>query len=177
MTDKVFEAFLQKQFDEGRELARNSDILELTPLAGDPPRHYVAEFNCKGLVQDKAGQIVEFDQFVVGIWLPEDYLRRVHVGMVLSYLGPSPRPWHPNLSPPAICLEIRPGTPLVDLLYGCYELWTWHLYNPGHDGFAPAAAQWARQQDSSRFPVDRRPLKRRTLKFDVTHSEKTEGQA
>jgi hypothetical protein len=49
----------------------------------------------------------------------------------------------------------------VDILYACYEIWTWNLYATGDEGLNHAASQWSRQQNRSRFPIDRRPLKRR----------------
>ena len=165
MSDKIFTAFLNRQFEEGRALARQSDVLKLLPLPGDnPPCRYIARFaGCKGLVRDAHGQIVEFDQFTVGIFLRDDYLRRVEVSEVLTYLGPHPQPWHPNLRPPFICAHVEPGTPLVDLLFVCFELWTWNLFATGDEGLNHTASQWSRRQDKTRFPIDRRPLKRRSV--------------
>ena len=62
--------------------------------------------------------------------------------------------------PPKFTLE--PGTGLVDLLHVLHELWTWNLWATGDEGLNHAAAQWARRQDPGRFPIDRRPLKRRS---------------
>lgn len=166
--DKVLQEFLKQQFQDGTALAADSDILKLQPLTGAASDRYIAEFNCHGLVQNEAGEIVEFNRFAVGIWFPEDYLRRVDLSVVVSYLGPSPRPWHPNIRPPFLCLHITPGTPLMDILYSCYELFTWRLLNTGDEGLNHAASQWARHQDASWFPVDRRPLRRRKLRLEVS---------
>jgi hypothetical protein len=147
----------------------DSDILKLLPITMGPVTdRYIAEFSCRGLVQNEADQIVEFNKFAVGIWFPEDYLRRVDLSLVLSYLGPALRPWHPNIRPPYLCLHITPGTPLVDILYSCYELFTWRLLNTGDEGLNHAASQWARNQDPSWFPIDRRPLRRRKLRLEVS---------
>ena len=166
-TDVIFADYLRRQTQEGLALAADSDILKLMPMSGPGSDRYIAEFNCRGLVQNDQGEIVEFNRFAVGIWFPENYLRSVDVGMVVSYLGPAPRPWHPNIRPPFMCLHITPGTPLVSILHSCYELFTWALKNTGDEGLNHAASQWARQQDPSWFPIDRRPLRRRKLRLDV----------
>jgi hypothetical protein len=57
-------------------------------------------------------------------------------------------------------VDVRPGTPLDELLYTIYDLLTWNVYGVGDDGLNRAAAQWARHQPPDRFPLDRRPLRR-----------------
>jgi len=170
MSDKIYEAFLRQQLEAGMALANNSDVLALTPLPGsEPPSRYIAHFSGRnGLVRDPRGGIVEFDKFVVGICFPEDYLRRVNIPQVLTYLGPHPDPWHPNIRPPFVCAHIEPGSSLVDILYACFEIWTWNLFATGDEGLNHAASQWSRKQERSRFPVDRRPLKRRSMQLEVT---------
>ena len=162
MSDKIYEAFLERQLSEGLALARNSDILKLFPVSANPPQHYIAEFAAKGLVQDENDQIVEFGRFAVGIFFRDDYLRRVEIPVTLTYLGPAAKPWHPQIRPPFICLHVEPGTPLISILYGLHELWTWNLYGLADEGLNHGTTQWARGQDlKRRFPIDRRPLKRR----------------
>jgi hypothetical protein len=46
-------------------------------------------------------------------------------------------------------------------LGGRADLLTWRLYSTRDEGLNHAAAQCARNQPPERFPVDRRPLKRR----------------
>lgn len=166
--DSIFEEFLARQHQEGMTLGAESDILKLMPMNAQPSDRYIAEDHCRGLVQNEVGEVVEFNRFAVGIWFPEDYLRRLDMSVIVTYLGPSPRPWHPNIRPPFICTYITPGTPLVDILYNCYELFTWRLKNTSDEGLNHAASQWARHQDPSWFPIDRRPLRRRKLKLEVT---------
>ena len=175
MADKVTAAFMERQFEEGMTLTKGSDMLELVPVSGKPPQTYIASYRARGLVRTDEGEVKEGNRCDVRIWLPDDYLRRAESVQVLSYLGPSRHPWHPNILPRppyVICVHLSPGTPLVDLLYTCFELWTWTLYGTRDDGFNPAASQWARNQDQSRFPVDRRPLKRRALRFRVDLEER-----
>ncbi len=168
--DAILESYLDRQFANGMELAAGSDILRLAALDGPPAQHYVACYAATGLVKDAAGRVVEAEGFDVGIWLPDDYLRQADCYRTLTYLGPHPRPWHPNIRPPAICVHLRPGMPLVDLLYVCFELWTYGLYATGDNGLNPAASQWVRRQDPRRFPLCRRPLKRRTLDLSLTQT-------
>ena len=58
-------------------------------------------------------------------------------------------------------MEVYPGMPLSEILYALHDLLTWRLYATRDEGLNHAAAQFARNQLAERFPVDRRPLKRR----------------
>jgi hypothetical protein len=167
MADKILQAFLGQQFEDGMAMAADSDILSLQAIDGAPPQRYIATFRAKGLVKDERGRVVEADGCAVGIWLPDDYLRQAEAAQVLTYLGP-PRPWHPNIRPPFICIHLRPGMPLVDLLHACYEVWTWNMVSTRDEGLNHAASQWTRKQDPDRFPIDRRPIKRRKLAIAVS---------
>ena len=166
MADRIIEGFLGKQFEEGMKLARESDLLELIPVSGAPPRRYIARFRCKGLVCDQ-GNTAEHDDFHVGIHFLEDYLRRVEPFQLLTWLSP-PNVWHPNINAPAACIgKVTPGTPLVDLLYRLFEVITYNKVTAREDdALNNAACQWARH-NRDRFPVDRRPLKRRPLRLRV----------
>lgn len=171
MSDKTYESFLQRQREEAMALANASDLLKLVPEDAGLPSRYIALFAARGLVENGPGKVEEFGAFHVGLWMPHDYLLRAEPPQVLTYLGPHPRPWHPNIRPPFICMHLRPGTPLVNLLYALFEMWTWSLRETRDDGLNPAAAQWARAQDPHRFPTDRRALKRRRLNLEVHDSE------
>ncbi len=178
MQDKILNSFLERQAEEGMALQEQSDILQLLTLDGPPaPQHYLARFKAKGLVKNRRGRVEEANGCAIAIWLPDDYLRHADPAQILTYVGPHRHPFHPNISPPCICVHIRPGTPLVDLLYICYELWTWRLFATGDEGLNHAASQWARAQDPSRFPVDRRPLKRRRLAIQMSPARAAEVQA
>jgi hypothetical protein len=162
--DKVFEAFLRRQRDEGLALARESDLFELLPLdfADGLADRFIVRFRCKGLVRDAGGVVGETSLFEVGIWFPETYLRCPHPpDVVLCWFGPH-HVFHPNIRPPFICVgEIAPATRLVDLLYQVFEMITYTKFNCASALNAEAAA-WARDHLAG-FPVDRRPLKRRRL--------------
>jgi hypothetical protein len=167
VSDKIYEGFLKRQFEEGLALAGASDLLQLTPLA---PDRYVARFLCKGLVREADDRVVEASEFVVGIWFPSDYLRRAEPFQVISWLGPA-NVFHPNIRPPILCVgRLSPGTALVDILFQCFEIITYHNW-AAHDGLNDVACQWARNH-ADRFPVDRRPLRRRKLALACDVSEK-----
>lgn len=167
MKDPVFERFLDAQFVEAMQLARDSDILRLLPIEGVPPQRYIAEFTSKGLVRDGRGEVCEAMRFSVMVYLPDDYLADVHPAHVLTYAGPHPHPFHPNIRAPFVCAHIRPGTPLVQVLNVVNEIWTWQLYHTADEGLNHEASQWARHQDPRRFPIDKRPLKRRSFSVNV----------
>ena len=96
------------------------------------------------------------------------FIDRAELTTLPHDLGPHPDPWHPNIRPPFVCAHIEPGSSLVDILYACFEIWTWNLFATGDEGLNHAASQWSRKQERSRFPVDRRPLKRRSMQLEVT---------
>jgi hypothetical protein len=168
MTDKILDAFLRRQYGQGMALAAASDRLDLVALDGPPPQHYAARFRCKGLVRTDAGDIVEADCFDVGIWFPDDYLCDAKPFRVLTWLGPR-RIFHPNISDraPFICVgRLAPGTPLADILYQCFEIITYNKVTMREDALNKAACAWVRR-NLHRFPIDRRPLKRRALELQV----------
>jgi hypothetical protein len=174
MQDKIFEAFLKRQYEEGMALAGSSDLLELYPMGGDPPDRYVAQFRCKGLMRSQNGEVVEADHFEVGIWFPSDYLRRAEPFQVLTWLGPFDV-FHPNISDkaPFICVgKLKPNTPLADILYQCFEIITYNKVTMREDdALNTDACAWARE-NQHKFPIDSRPLKRRALDLQVEQVEK-----
>ena len=174
MTDRILAGYLQRQFEEGMALSKASDLLNLIAVSGSR-QHYVAEFHCKGLVQDESGDVVEADRFAIGIWFPDNYLREANPFAVLTWLEPL-RVFHPNVSPhaPFICIgRLAPGTSLVEILYRCFELITFQRVTMREDdALNTAACAWARR-NQHRFPVDRRPLKRLAVDFGVEPVEVT----
>lgn len=166
-SDPIYRRFMERQLAEGMELANASDVLRLRIPPVAPP-HFVAEYHCKGLIRDAAGEIKEASEFQVGIWFPPDYLRRAEPFEMLRIFTPGV--WHPNVSHelPLICPgRLTPGTPLVDILYQIFDILTYQKYNPREDdSLNKIACAWARQ-NQHRFPTDPRPLKRRSLNLEV----------
>ncbi len=173
--DPILEGFIREQHEKGAELSAGSDRIDITPMppahGGSVPQAFVVSIDAMGLVREESGAIVEFPRCDVGVLFPDDYLSRRHfriplAAQVLTYLGPHPRPWHCNLRPPHICISIRPGSPLVEVALALWEVWTWQRW-AAEDPMNDAAAQWARNQPRERFPVDRRPLRRRALNLQI----------
>jgi len=172
MKDHILEGFLLRQREEGLALSQASDLLDLVPVAGSL-QHYVARFGCRGLVQDAAGDIVEASSFALGIFFPETYLRAADPFTVLTMLEPL-RAWHPNISPraPFICVgDIAAATPIVELLYRCFEVITYQRVTMlEKNALNRPACAWARR-NLHRFPVDRRGLKRQAVDFAIEDVE------
>jgi hypothetical protein len=168
MTDRIFDTFLRRQYDEGLALAADSDLVRILPI-GDPADRFVVALGCKGLVQDSPHHIHEAEHFEVGVWFPADYLRSADPFRVVTWFGPL-NTWHPNIAfgAPAICIgHLSSGTGLVDIIYQVFEIVTWAKVTMREDdALNKEACQWARGH-LDRFPVDRRPLKRRQLNLHV----------
>ena len=119
MSDRIFEIFLNRQLEEGLELAATSDIVDLLPVDGPPPQHYIADFHCRGLVRSKEGAIREWDRFTVGIYFPADYLRAVDPFSILRWFGPPTREhpdifaWHMRRKNRTRHVAYRPPAPAV----------------------------------------------------------------
>jgi ubiquitin-protein ligase len=165
--DTIYRRFMERQLAEGLELARSSDVLRLHVPPSVPP-HFVAEYLCNGLIRGADGEIRKASDFQVGIWFPPDYLRRADPFEMLRVFTPGV--WHPNVSTdlPLICIgRLTPGTTLVDILYQVYEILTYQKFNPREDdSLNKVACAWARE-NQARFPIDPRPLKRRSLNLEV----------
>jgi len=167
MFDAVYSSFLARQLADGLALAGSSDLVDIVPCDGPPPRRYLVEFRCKGLVTRGRGDVAEADRFLVGVSFPSDYLRRAHPAEVLTLIAPW-NVFHPNIQGSAICVgRLKPGTPLVDLVYQCFEILTYAKVTMREDdALNRDACAWAREH-TGRFPVDRRTLKRRALAIEV----------
>ena len=170
MEDRILAAFLKRQHDEGMALAEASDLLDLSLF--DPFRlgvrdQYIAHFSCTGLIKTPEAAVVEANHFTLGIWFPPSYLVRAESFVVVKWF----EPWtvfHPNIRPPLMCVgRIVPGMPLVDLLYQCFEIITYNKVTMREDdALNREACAWARR-NVERFPIDRRPLKRRALDLHI----------
>ncbi len=177
MNDSILTSFLERQYIEVMALAGNSDLLDVTPVGSEPYQRYVIDYRCKGLVLTKRG-VVEHDHFGVGIRLALDYLRRrLPPWEVLMLLWPE-RTYHPNINFPAICPgRMSAGTPLVDLIYQCFEIISFQKVTMSErDALNLDACAWARK-NKDRFPIDTRPLKRRRPDFKIELKTAKEEQS
>jgi hypothetical protein len=166
MPDKILESFLERQFDEGMSLAAASDSLKLAALDA---QHYLAVFDCKGLVMGPGGEIQPSDHFEAGIYFAPNHLRRLDPPSVVTWIGPL-NIWHPNVRPPFVCLgHMTAGVGLVEIIYQLHEIVTWRRFT-AHDALNWDAATWA-NRNRHRFPVDDRPLKRQRLALTFREKE------
>ncbi len=150
--DPVYQHFMERQRAEGMALAEASDILRLHIPPFAPP-HFVAEYLCKGLVRDADGEIKEANRFQVGIWFPNDYLRRADPFEMLRVFTPGV--WHPNVSAdlPMICIgRLTPNTSLVDILYQIYEILTYFKVQPERGGFTESRGLFLGARESGSLP-------------------------
>ena len=157
--DKILSLWLTEEKQRAFGLAEESAVLDVRCV---DLQHFVASFYTKGLVRGDDGVIREADHFDVGYWFSDSYLRHVTDRDVATWLAPA-EIYHPNVNPPYCCLgPIAPGTSLVDLIYRTYEVISYQNVMPAeNDALNLAACQWARH-NQHRFPLDDRPLKRRS---------------
>lgn len=80
--------------------------------------------------------------------------------------------WHPNIRAPFVCIgPVVPGTGLVDLVHRLFDVITFKNVTMREDNaLNKEACLWARRHIDL-FPVDRRPLKRRTLNLGIEHED------
>ena len=170
--DKIRRGFLTRQHEEGMKLAADSDVVELLPSGGPPPDRYIVRFHCRGLVRAPGGEIETAEEFRLGIWFPDDYLDVANPFEVITWFAPR-NVFHPNIGPGLlgqllICPgHLQPGTSLVGIVEQCFEIITYQKMSLSEkDALRPELCAWARE-NQHRFPVDSRPLRRRTIDFDV----------
>ena len=158
--DPILADFLEAQWREATELADQSDLLELRRI---DPQLIIAGFSCRGLVLGETGQVEIAERFEIAFSFPDHYLRVPDPTRVVTCLSPR-NVFHPNCAPPLICIgDIKPGTPLVEMLYQTFEVLSHQAATVREDDALNwDACQWARNHQDL-LPVDTRPLKRRRI--------------
>jgi hypothetical protein len=146
--------FLTTQAEAAATLTASTDLVDVTPVGS---RHYVLHYHCRGLVKDAAG-VLEHDDFVVGAFLHDGYLRRSVAAAVLRILSPLTT-FHPNTTSSLMCIgTIRPGTGIAELCARAYEVLTFQSFTANeHDALNREACAWVRR-NLERLPIDARPL-------------------
>lgn len=170
MSDYQMRAFLERNALEIKNLAEQSDILQVVMMSGYPPNKYILRFHAPGLVRDPAtGEIATAPFCDVGIWFPDDYLTRCVPFEVVTWLHPA-HAWNPHVMAPFACLgHLNEGMRLVDIAHQAYEVWTYQNVN-WRDPLNQQAADWGRCTPE-RFPIDSRPLKRRHIPVQLEEKE------
>lgn len=139
-------------------LREESSIFSFT-ATGSPPEHYLLTFRGRGVFRPENSndvRIVEVHE--IALRLGAGYPRQLPS---LTWKTPM---FHPNIaSSGVVCLGAygQHWAPSVTLDELCHMLWDMIRY-ANYDVDSPynrEAAQWARQVDASRFPLDPRPLR------------------
>lgn len=176
--DKIFESWLERQCADALALMETSDVVTILPAAGpQAARRFIAQFANPTMVRTD-DRIVRADGFTVLIQFPPDYLRAAFdAAQVVNVLAPG-NLFHPNVRPPFICTgRLSPGTGICDLLYQLDEILTFARFTPREDdALNHEACQWARQH-MHLFPLEARPLRRRTPDWLIGEVARAEVRA
>jgi len=176
--DKIFESWLQRQCAEVLALTDASDVVTVWPAAGpQAARRFIARFANPTMVRTGEG-IVRAAGFTVLIQFPPDYLRAAFdAAQVVNVLAPG-NLFHPNVRAPFICTgRLAPGTGICELLYQLNEILTYARFTPREDdALNHEACEWARQH-MDLFPLDARPLRRRTPDWSIGDVARAEVRA
>jgi hypothetical protein len=160
--DPVLRDFLCNSRDELLTRCRPGRLLECADLGGEVPWLWQLTFHTRGLALGPGAEVHEIDRHTVALRFLPDYLRRADRFQMLALLEPQ-RAFHPNLAPPAICVQIVPGEPLVEICESLHALFAWRLRQlDEHDALNPRACAWGRAH-LDRLPIDPRPLFGRRL--------------
>lgn len=172
--DEVTRAFLCNSRDDLLErLERRGGLLEATCLGRDAPWLWKLTFHTRGLVRDGADEPLTVETHIVACRFLPDYLRRADRFEMLALVEPRSA-FHPNLAPPGICVEVRPGQTLAEICESLHALFSWRLRQfQEHDALNKTACVWGRA-NVERLPIDRRPLFGRALAITL---EPVEGNA
>jgi hypothetical protein len=163
MFDPVMSDFLLNGRTELQARCSPGSLLEWADLGDVSPWLYRLTFKARGLVR-RDGQIQETDCHIVALRFLPDYLRRADRFALLALIEPHDA-FHPNLAPSAICVQVYPGEPLVEICESLHALFSWQLRQLREDdALNPAACAWGRS-NLGRLPLDARPLFGRKRSF------------
>lgn len=167
--DLVLADFLKQSWaDLQASCAQSGSLLDATCLDGELPWLLRLEFATRGYVRESIDDAVETaERHVFALRFLPDYLRHAERFELLRLVHPRhPAPWHPNLCghTGAVCVEIYPGEPLVEICRSLHDLLRWRLRQlDERDALNKPACAWGRQNVSR--PIDDRPLFGRRLEI------------
>lgn len=172
--DEVTHAFLCNSRDEFlQRCEQRGGLVEGVCLGRDAPWLWKLTFKTRGLVRTGTEDPLTVERHVVACRFLPDYLRRADRFEMLALVEPRSA-FHPNLAPPGICVQVRPGETLVEICESLHALFSWRLRQfQEHDALNKAACAWGRA-NVERLPIDRRPLFGRMLHITL---EPVEGHA
>ncbi len=156
---------LQADFEEMRQLVRDSSILQVDSR-GQPPQLYRVRFHGWGLRLGSGGQIEPANEHEATIELGAGYPRMMPTIIWRTSI------FHPNISPHGVvCLGgfATHWVPSVTLGRLCHMLWDMVRYR-NFDPESPynrEAAVWVKSQAGMQLPIDPRPLRDRVAMGDL----------
>ena len=164
--DDIARAFLCNSRDEFLERGGRGGLLEYADLGTTVPWLWRLTFHTRGLARAEGKEVRGIDRHVVAVRFLPDYLRNVNQFQTLALVEPSDA-FHPNLSPPGICLHVYPGQPLVEIAEALHALFSWRLRQLAeNDALNRDACAWGRA-NLDRLPLDTRPLFGRAVRFQL----------
>jgi ubiquitin-protein ligase len=144
---------LQADARQMAETFTGSEMIKVTPVAGDPPEAYQVEYAVRSLERGRRGKPIARDKHLVEIRLTSDYPRLSPQCKMLTPV------FHPNIDPTTICVgdHWTAGERLVDLTVRIGEMLAYQAYNI-QSPLDAEAAMWA-DLNQPELPTDRRPLR------------------
>jgi hypothetical protein len=167
--DPVLTDFLVNCRDELRQRCATPGLLEAADLGGKVPWLWRLDFRTRGLAKEE-GRVRPVEHHVVAVRFLPDYLRSVNRFHMLALIEPKAA-FHPNLREGAVCLEVYPGEPLVEICEALHALFAWRLRQLAEtDALNPEACAWGRAH-LDELPIDTRPLFGRALAIELEPME------
>ena len=172
--DPVMREFLENQRRELEQRAARGGLLDFAVMGRDAPWLYRLRFATKGLVRDARGEIGTVESHVIAVRFLPDYLRRANRFEMLALIEPHfPPAFHPNIhAAGAICVEVYPAEPIVEIAQSLHDLIRWRLRQyDERDALNPEACSYGRQHIDC--PIDDRPLFGRKIELTLGPQKET----
>jgi len=164
--DTVMQDFLCNSRDELVARAKAGGLLQYACLGHNAPWLWRLTFGTRGRACDGEEPIGLVERHVVAVRFLPDYLRRADRFEMLRLVEPV-NAFHPNLRQGAICVQIYPGEPLVEIAESLHRLISWRLVQLNEfDAMNKDACAWGRAQTGA-LPVDDRPLFGRAFRIQL----------
>ena len=156
--DNVMHDFLVESYAGLKQNCDRGGLLSFINLGRDNPWLFRLTFCTRGFTRPANGDVTPIDRHVVALRFLPDYLRHADRFDMLRLMVPINDAFHPNISPSgAICVEIYPGEPLVEIAHSLHDLFRWRLRQyDERDALNREACAWGR--DHVDKPIDDRPL-------------------
>src|SRR5215207_3285784 len=142
--DEIMAEFLDNSRAEFLGRVDGTGMLEFADLGERTPWLWRLTFHTRGRVKHDDGSIGLCERHDVAVRFLPDYLRNVDRFATLALLEPR-NAFHPNLSPPGVCLEVYPGETLLEIAESLHNLFSWRLRQLAeNDALNREACAWGR---------------------------------